>query len=155
MKARVVVRQVDPVLLADLEVISRHIHSKLLGSSTLEPAQTFISARDQAVFNALIFSGDRAADLLQLKTADVWRFPDNSGLLLNHVWTKTPMPGDKNVLAFKRGSNKALCPVAGLELYGRLCNLLSVDLGSGYIFRSLSKEGKISSCGWEAAAAQS
>jgi len=62
---------------------------------------------------------------------------------------------DKNVLAFKRGSNKTVCPVAGLELYARLCNLLFVDLGSGYIFRSLSKEGKISSRGLEAAAAQS
>ena len=89
MKARVVARQAEPVLLADLEVISQHIHSKLLVPSSLEPAQTFILARDQAVFKASFFSGDRAADLLQLKTADVWRFPDNSGLLLNHVWTKT------------------------------------------------------------------
>ena len=148
-------QQAEPVLLADLEVISRHIHSKLLVPSSLEPAQTFILARDQAVFKALFLSGDRAADLLQLKTADVWRFPDNSGLLLNHVWTKTLRSGDKNVLAFKRGSNKTVCPVASLELYVRLCNLLSVDLGSGYIFRSLSKEGKISSRGLEAAAAQS
>ena len=155
LKARVVARQAEPVLLADLEVISRHIHSKLLIPSSLEPAQTFILARDQAVFKALFFSGDRAADLLQLKTADVWRFPDNSGLLLNHVWTKTLRSDDKNVFAFKRGSNKTVCPVAGLELYVRLCNLLSVDLGSGYIFRSLSKEGKISSRGLEAAAAQS
>ena len=155
MKARVVARQAEPVLLADFKVISRHIHSKLLVSSSLEPAQTFILARDQAGFNALFFSGDRAADLLQLKTADVCRFPDNSGLLLNHVWTKTLRSGDKNVLAFKRGSNKTVCPVAGLELYVRLCNLLSVDLGSGYICRSLFKEGKISSRGLEAAAAQS
>ena len=150
LKARVVARQAELVLLADLEV-----HSKLLVSSSLEPAQTFILARDQAVFKALFSSGDRAAVLLQLKTAHVSRFPDNSGLLLNHVKTKTLRSGDKNVLAFKRGSNKTVCPVAGLELYVRLCNLLSVDLGSGYIFRSLSKEGKISSRGLEAAAAQS
>ena len=45
--------------------------------------------------------------------------------------------------------------MVGLELCVRLCNLLSVDLGSGYIFRSLlSKEGKISSHDLEAAAAQ-
>jgi len=72
LKAMVVARQAEPVLLADLEVILWHIHSKLLVSSSREPAQTFILARDQAVFKALFFSGDMAADLLQLKTADVW-----------------------------------------------------------------------------------
>jgi len=71
LKTRVVAQQAEPVLLADLEVISRHFHSKLLVSSSLEPVQTFILARDQAVFKAFFFSGDRAADLLQLKTADV------------------------------------------------------------------------------------
>ena len=31
------------------------------------------------------FAGDRASDLLGLKTVDIRRFPDNSGFLFNHV----------------------------------------------------------------------
>ena len=48
---------------------------------------------------------------------DIRRFPDNSGFLFNHVWTKTLRSGDPHVFAFKRGRNKQVCPVAGIELY--------------------------------------
>ena len=120
----------EPVLLADLAVISRHIETRLLQSSSLEPSQIFVLARDQALFKALFFAGDRAADLLQLKTGDILRFPDNSGFLLNHIWTKTLRSGDKHVFAFKRGSNKMVCPVCGLELYVRIYGLLGIELGS-------------------------
>lgn len=65
------------------------------------------------------FAGDRASDLLGLKTVDIniRRFPDNSGFLFNHVWTKTLRSGDPHVFPFKRGRNKQVCPVAGIELY--------------------------------------
>ena len=83
LQARVTSRQAEPVLLTDLEVISRHIHQKLMKWSLLTPSQIFVLAREQAVFKTLFFSSDRAADLLQLKTCDILRFPDNSGFLLN------------------------------------------------------------------------
>lgn len=65
LKARIVRLQVKLVLLADIAVNSW-----------------------QALFKALFFAGDRAADLLQLQTRGILRFPDSSGFLLNHVWTK-------------------------------------------------------------------
>ena len=145
LKSRIVPRQAEPVLLADLAVISRHIETRLLQSSSLEPSQIFVLARDQMLVKALFFAGDRAADLLQLKTGDILRFPDNSGFLLNHIWTKTLLSGDKHVFAFKRGSNKMVYPVGGLELYVRICGLLGIELGSGYLFRPLSKTGTVSS----------
>ena len=89
LKARVAIRQAEPILLADLEIICSFIHARLLNVDLLSPAQLFILARDQAVFKALFFAGDRAADLFQLKTVDVLCFPDNSGLLFNHCWSKT------------------------------------------------------------------
>ena len=117
LKSRIAPRQADPVLLADLPVISRNVGTRLLQSSSLEPSQIFLLARDQALFRQLFFAGDRAADLLQLKSGDILCFPDNSGFLLNHIWTKTLRSGDKHVFAFKRGSNKLVCSVGGLELY--------------------------------------
>lgn len=140
LKSRIAPRQAEPVLLADLAVISRHIGTRLLQRSSLEPSQIFVLARDQALFKALLFAGHRAADLLQLKTGDILRFPDNSGFLLNHIWSKTLRSGYRHVFTFKRGSKK----MAGLELYVCICGLLGIKLGSGYLFRPLSKTGTVS-----------
>ena len=137
LRARITPRQADPVLLSDVEILSRHIQSKLRGP-TLDPIQVFVLARDQAFFKALFFSADRAADLLGISTPTILRFPDNSGFLFNHVWTKTLRSGDANVFAFKRGSNKIVCPVWGIELYFKICRLLNIRLSSGYLFRSVS-----------------
>ena len=72
-------------------------------------------------------------------------FPDNLGFLLNHIWTKTLRSGDKHVFIFKRGTNKMVCPLGGLELYVRIWGLLGIELGSGYLFRPVSKTGTVSS----------
>ena len=85
LKARVVPRQVDAIFQGDLVILARHIRFKMLHCATLTPSQTYIFARDQAMFEALFFAGDRAADLLSSKTGDILRFPDDSGLLFNHL----------------------------------------------------------------------
>ena len=51
---------------------------------------------------------DRAADLLLLKTAEILDFPNNLGLIMNHLWVRNLRLGDVNVFAFKRGENKAI-----------------------------------------------
>ena len=74
LKARVVPRQAEPVLLDDLMHISCRIHEQLLQSSVFTPSHIYILARDQALFKCLFFAADRASDLLNLKTVDVRRF---------------------------------------------------------------------------------
>jgi hypothetical protein len=137
-KARVVPRQAEPVLLADLEGICSYIHAELL-----KVAQVYVLVRDQSVFKALFFAGNRASDLFQSKTEDVFRLPDNSGLLLNHCWTKTLREGNVHVFAFKKGMNKTVCPVWGIELYINMCALLKVKFTPGFLFRPVSKSGSI------------
>lgn len=129
------------------------MHTRL-SDAVLTPQQIYVFARDQAFFEVLFFSGDRAADLSQVKTAEILRMPDNSGLLFNHIWTKTLRNGDANVFALKRGSNRRVCPVAGLELYFKVTNLVNVDISRGYLFRALSKDGKVSPKQFSAQAAQ-
>ena len=102
----------------------------------------FVYARNQAVFKALFFAGDRAADSPQVKVSDILRFPDNSGFLFSHVWTKSLSSGDANVFALKRGSNKSVCPLRGLEMYLSIFKLLGVKLVPGFIFLSLTKSNK-------------
>ena len=154
LKARVTPRQAEPILVNDLLVISEYIRALLLHSSTLRAIQIFMYARDQALFKALFFAGDRAADLLQVKVSDVLRFSDNSGLLFNHVWTKSLRSGDANVFAFKRGSNPLICPVRGLEMYFDVCKLLRINLAPGFLFRSISKSGGVCISHLESSAAQ-
>lgn len=153
LKARVVPRQAEPVFLEDLRRISACIHAQFK-SLALTPSYIYILARDQAVFKALFFAGDRASDLLGLKTVDIRRFPDNSGFLFNHVWTKTLRSGDPHVFAFKRGRNKQVCPVAGIELYFSICKCLGLRLDPGFLFRSVTRSGKVSAEALSSAAVQ-
>ena len=141
------------MLLSDIEILSRHLQRKLT-ENVLDPSLTYILARDQAVFKVLFFSADRAADLFEVLTPSILRFPDNSGFLLNHVWTKTLRSGDSNVFALKRGSNKLVCPVYAIELYFSICRALNIDISTGFLFRSVSKEGLVSSNALKPPAAQ-
>ena len=72
--------------------LSRRLGHSLLPPS-LFPSNMFILARDQAIFKALFYSGDRAADLGLVKTAEIAHLPGGSGLLFNHVWGNTLRDG--------------------------------------------------------------
>lgn len=111
--------------------------------TSIRSLQVFILARDQAFFKALFFSGDRASDLPNVKSAEILSLPDNSGLLFNHLWSKTLRNGYSNVFAFKRGQNRLVCPVAGIEIYFKIASLLKLNLRALYLFRSVSTEGKV------------
>lgn len=153
LKVHTTPQQADPVFVSDIEVLSQYLQH-LLEGNTLDPSEVYIVARDQAMFKALFFSADRAADLLGIHTTTVLRFPDDSGLLFNQVWTKSLRSGDSNVFALRRGNNSLICPVHGLEVYFRICNALKVDISSGYLFRTVSKEGSVTARALEATAAQ-
>ena len=62
-----------------------------------EPSKIYIFARDQAVLKTLFFAADRAVDLLGLKAVDILLFPDKSGFLINHIWTKSLWSCDANM----------------------------------------------------------
>ena len=153
LQARITPAQAKPFLVSHLITLCQFLHTKLAGPP-LTPQETFMLARDQAFFKALFYSGDRAADLLHVKTPEILRFPDNSGLLFNHMWTKTLRNGDVNVFAFRRGQHSCTCPVQGIEVYLKIAASLQVDIYRSYLFRSLTKEGKVSHQGFTSAAAQ-
>ena len=77
-------KQALPIFPDKLLQLSRSLEKSILRPS-LSPSEIFILARDQAFFKALFYSGDRAGDLGLVKTSEIARFPDDSGLLFNHV----------------------------------------------------------------------
>ena len=153
LQARVTPSQANPFLLSHLELLCSYLHTRL-SLPTLNPLQVFILARDQAFFKALFLSRYRTSDLANVKTAEILFLSDNSGFLFNHLWTKTLRNGDSNLFAFKRGRNRLVCPVSGIEIYFKITSLLQVDLSRGYLFRSVTKEGTISPQTFAPAAAQ-
>lgn len=142
LKDHVIPQRAYPVILSDIEMFSRGWDA-MLKDISLSPSEMFVIVRDQAFFKALFFSADRAADLLGVITPTILRFPDNSGFLLRQVWTKSLRSDEANIFALK-----------GLDLYFNICKTLSIDISSGYLFRTVSKEGLITSKALEAPAAQ-
>lgn len=96
-------KQAVPLFPDKLFLLSNHL-VKRLAWPNLSATEQFITARDQAFFETLFYSGDRAGDLEQVKTAEISRFTDDSGFPLNHVWGKTLRDGSSNLFGFGDGT---------------------------------------------------
>ena len=70
LQARVTPKQATPFFVDKLVQLATFV-DQLLQSSTLMPSKRFIIARDQAYLKAMFFSGDRPADLGQVKVPEI------------------------------------------------------------------------------------
>jgi hypothetical protein len=123
-------------------------------SPNLTPTQRFILARDQAFFKAVFFSGDRPGDMGQVKVPEILRFPNNDGLLFNHVWGKTLRDGNSNIFGIKRNPQTSVCPVRGIEQYIAIAEQLKINLKSGYLFHPSNQQGAIVNAAFTSSAAE-
>ena len=142
LQARIQPKQATPFFIDKLDRLVSHIE-RSMESSSVSPTHRFILARDQAYFKAVFFSGDRPGDMGQVKVPEILRFPNNDGLLFNHVWGKTLREGDSNIFGIQRNPQSKLCPVRGIEQYFAISDQLKVDLRSGYLFRPTNPHGAI------------
>ena len=142
LQARVAPKQASPIFLDKLLLLSRHLEKRLLLTS-LTPTDIFITARDQAFFKTLFFSGDRGGDLRQVKTPEIARSPDDNGFLFNHIWGKTLRDGASNIFGMRRHPNPTLCPIKGIETYVAIAQELGISLSSGHLFRATNQQGHI------------
>ena len=69
LQARVTPKQAVPLFPDKLLLISNYL-KKRLALPNLSASEQFITAHDQAFFKALFYSGDRAGDLRQIKSAE-------------------------------------------------------------------------------------
>ena len=142
LQARITPKQATPFFVDKLTQLAKHIDQRLQSPDT-PLIQRFILARDQAYFKAVFFSGDRPADMGQTKVPEILRFPNDDGLLFNHIWGKTLRDGDTNVFGIRRNPQTAICPVEGIERYMFIAKQLKLDLTTGYLFRPTSPQGGI------------
>ena len=135
-------KQAVPLFLSKLLLLARYMNRKIAERS-VNPSGLFVLARDQAFFKALFFSGDRGSDLGFVRTGEILRFPQDDGLLFNHVWRKTLRDGASNVFGIRRHPNPELCPVKAIETYVAVASELRVSVTNGYLFRPASPQGHI------------
>ena len=90
--------------------------------------------------NVYFNSGDRAGDLGLVKTPEIAHFPDDSGLLFNHIWGKTLRDGSSNLFGMHCHPNPALCPIRAVEMYVAVSREIGIDLSRGYLFRATDQK---------------
>ena len=142
LQARITPKQAVPLFLPKLLLLARFLNRKIAAHS-INPSGLFILARDQAFFKTLFFSGDRGSDLGMVKTEEILRFPQDDGLLFNHVWGKTLRDGASNVFGIRRHLNPELCPVKAIETYVAVASELRISVTNGYLFRPTNPHGHI------------
>ena len=142
LQARITPKQATPLVLDKLLLLSHHLEKCLLLPS-LTPSEIFITARDQAFFKTLLFSGDRGSDLGHVKTSEIARFPDDNGFLFNHIWGKTLTDGSANIFGMRRHPNPNLCPIRAIETYVAISRELGITLSDGYLFCATNQQSHV------------
>ena len=128
-------RQAEPLFIGDLVVLCKMINNKL-HTATIDPLHLYIHTRDLAYFKLHLFSGDRPSDLAQIKAGESLCFPNDKGILFDHVFGKTLLSGDSRVFAVARHPNSAICHVQALDDYIPICTAIKISLHSGPLFRA-------------------
>ena len=152
LSAQIVPTQAEPFFIRDLVAISELILKRL--QQQLSPIQLYIASRDHAFFKGQFFAGDRAGDFCTVKTREVLYLPRKEGLLFNHTLTKSLRNGTTNLFALKRHANVRVCPVAAIEMYIKMCDLLHIPIREGFLFRSTSQSGEVRPSHFESSAVQ-
>ena len=142
LRARIAPKQAVPLFLPKLLLLARFLNQKIAEHS-VNSSGLFVLTQDQAFFKALFFSGDGGSDLDMVRTEEILRFPQDDGLLFNHVWGKTLRDGASNVFGIRRHLNPELCPVNAIETYVAVATELRVSVTNGYLFRPTNPQGHI------------
>ena len=135
LKARAIPKQAEPIFKCDLTALCQVVESKLRSAST-DPIHLCIYTRNMAYFKLHFFSGDRPSDLSHIKAAEILGFPNDKGLIFNHVFRKTLRSGDSKVFAVARHPNQFLCPVKALDDYMTTCQAIRISVPAGPLFRA-------------------
>ena len=140
LRAHITPKQAVSLFLSKLLLLARYRNWKIAERS-VNPSGLFVLARDQPFFKALFFSGDRGSDLGMVRTGETLRFPQDDGLLFNHVWGKNLAGWCFQCI--RRHPNPELCPVKALETYVAVASELRVSVTNVYLFRPTNPQGHI------------
>ena len=133
-RAHVPIKKAPPLFIDKLRQVVRYIIGKQ-NSPNLSLRDKYVLSRDRAYFLVLFFAGDRPGDLGLTLIQEMWRFPQDEGVLFNHTYGKTLRGGSQNMFGIWRCSDSAICPVKAVEEYMETAVSMRVDMDAGYLFR--------------------
>ena len=136
-RARIASKQTTPFFFDKLLQLYTFLRSHIFADD-VSPSQRYLYARDLAFFCLQFFSGGRSSDLGCVFTKVVLALSGE-----DHSFGKTLRGKDTNSFMVKRCQSPIICPVANLRLYVSLCDLMSVDVRDGFLFRSMDKIGAV------------
>ena len=141
-KAGVTVKQAGPILHQDLCAIIRVMRRQLAASN--KPVERIALVRDIALFTVAFKTGGRGGDLTHMMASNVLRLPEDKGIILNFLFTKTLRDGSKHAchVAPDRDMPDA-CAVAALEQYGQAMRSCGWKAGQGFLFPEIKTTGDI------------
>ena len=142
-QARVTPRQATPFFFDKLKRLCLYLRDHTFAGQ-ISPTQRYLFARDLAFFCLDFFAGERASDLGRIFTREIMALPDGDGFLFHHTFGKTLRGKDANTFMIKKCRDPVFCPVVNLRLYVNLCDLMSIYLRDGHLFRSTDKKGAVS-----------
>ena len=140
--ARIQPQKAVPLFEDKLISIAKHIFSKLR-QPDVPPHLLYVLARDLAFFCVDFYAGDRSSDLGRANSKEVLYLPDFAELLFNHSFGKTLRDGSTHSFCV-RPCRHSICPVSSFKLYLDICNFVKIDISSGFLFRSITRNNRIS-----------
>ena len=137
LRVHITPNQAVPLFPDKLLLLSGYLEKRVLLPS-LSPAEIFITARDQAFFKALFFSGERGGDLGKSRHLSMlvsWTTMDSCLIILQD--------GASNLFGMRRHPNPTLCPIRAIETYVAIVRELGISLSCEYLFSSTNPQGRI------------
>ena len=139
--AAVTSKHAVPIFIDKLTLVLRHIHYQIRNPS-LKVYMKFVFLRDSAMLNLLVYTGDRAGDLGELRTDNIRRLPNDEGVVITMCKGKTIDVQDPRVVPVLSNHVKEYCPIKTLRLYVDFCEKNDISLKGGYFFRPLDNKNK-------------
>ena len=135
----IVPSQAVPLFFVKFSKLISFLRRSIEASAHLPVVNKYILVRDATFFVVDFFTGDRASDLGRLLASQVFRLKDRKGFLLKFTLTKTFRGDTSCPFVLEPFKGNKVCPVSWIEYYLSVCQLLSIELAGGYLFRTTDR----------------
>ena len=104
-------RQAVPLFYDKFTRLIAYLRGLIAEGCVLSSLNRYLLVRDITFFVINFYTGDRASDLVRLKTDQLFRLKDREGFLLNFTFSKTRRAGQFCPFALLLIPNVPVCPV--------------------------------------------
>ncbi|KAJ7377687.1 hypothetical protein OS493_027249 [Desmophyllum pertusum] len=142
-QARVTPKQATPFFFDKLAQLCTFLRGRVFADKVLS-MQRYLYTRDLAFFVNSFSRGIELRISVGFLPRKFWPYPTTRVYSSTNTFGKTLRGMDTNSFMVKRCHNPTICPVSNLRLYVDHCDLMSVNVRDGHLFRSTDRKGAVS-----------